>query len=274
MRIAGVARGEKGNRMSAKSTIGLVIAATALVVFAPGGASAADLGGNCCADLEERIAELEATTARKGNRKVKLEISGHVSESLVFWRDGRDSGMATLTDEFSRTRFRFRGSAKINADWSAGFLIEIGVRGTNRGDRVTAADLNEKPGVDVRHEVLYLDSKRLGRISLGHTGSATDAITEICVGCSWRQVGRQHNLLGAFVPGVGNVAGATSWRNLAAARGGFHAGEGDRRDLVMYSTPSLAGFKLSAAAGSDEFYDVALRYAGEFGGFKLAAGVG
>ena len=27
-------------------------------------ASAADLGGNCCADLEERVAELEATTAR------------------------------------------------------------------------------------------------------------------------------------------------------------------------------------------------------------------
>jgi hypothetical protein len=35
-------------------------------------AIAADLGGNCCADLEERIAELESTTARKGNRKVSL----------------------------------------------------------------------------------------------------------------------------------------------------------------------------------------------------------
>ncbi len=30
---------------------------------------AADLGGDCCADLEERVAELEATTVRKGNRK-------------------------------------------------------------------------------------------------------------------------------------------------------------------------------------------------------------
>jgi hypothetical protein len=30
-------------------------------------AKAADLGGSC-ADLEERVAELEATTARKGNR--------------------------------------------------------------------------------------------------------------------------------------------------------------------------------------------------------------
>ena len=47
-------------------------------------ASAADLGGNCCADLEERIAELEATTARKGNRKVSLTISGWVAEQVMF----------------------------------------------------------------------------------------------------------------------------------------------------------------------------------------------
>ena len=33
-------------------------------------AKAADLGGDCCADLEERVAELEATTVRKGNRVV------------------------------------------------------------------------------------------------------------------------------------------------------------------------------------------------------------
>ncbi|MEM7777799.1 MAG: porin, partial [Pseudomonadota bacterium] len=42
-------------------------------------AQAADLGGNCCADLEERIAELEATTARKGTRVMSLKISGSVS---------------------------------------------------------------------------------------------------------------------------------------------------------------------------------------------------
>ena len=46
-------------------------------------AVAADLGGNCCADLEERIAELEATTVRKGNRKVALTVSGWVAEQIV-----------------------------------------------------------------------------------------------------------------------------------------------------------------------------------------------
>ena len=46
----------------------LVLGAVGLFAATP--AVSADLGGDCCADLEERVAELEATTARKGNRKV------------------------------------------------------------------------------------------------------------------------------------------------------------------------------------------------------------
>ncbi len=56
-----------------KSISLVAMAVMAASVFATQ-ASAADLGGDCCADLEERIAELEATTARKGNRKVSLTI--------------------------------------------------------------------------------------------------------------------------------------------------------------------------------------------------------
>jgi hypothetical protein len=40
-----------------------------------GVAKAADLGGDRCADLEERVAELEATTVRKGNKKVSVRRS-------------------------------------------------------------------------------------------------------------------------------------------------------------------------------------------------------
>ena len=60
-----------------KSSLSALVAAGLLMGgLSAGSASAADLGGNCCADLEERIAELEATTARKGNRKVSLTVSG------------------------------------------------------------------------------------------------------------------------------------------------------------------------------------------------------
>src|ERR1051325_4522068 len=56
-------------------------------------AKAADLGGDCCADLEERVAELEATTARKGNRKMSLTITGQLNRMIMFWDDGHTHGI-------------------------------------------------------------------------------------------------------------------------------------------------------------------------------------
>jgi len=48
----------------------------------------------------------------------------------------------------------------------------------------------------------------------------------------------------------------------------------DRGNIIRYDTPSIAGFVFSAAWGEDDRWDVALRYAGEFNGIKIAAGVG
>jgi hypothetical protein len=52
----------------------LVAAGAALLIGAHAPAKAADLGGDCCSDLEDRVAELEATTVRKGNKKVSVTL--------------------------------------------------------------------------------------------------------------------------------------------------------------------------------------------------------
>ena len=74
--IAGVLMGRGENL-----TRSLFVLAIMSVMSGIGSARAADLGGDCCADLEERVADLEATTARKGNRKVSLKISDWVNRS-------------------------------------------------------------------------------------------------------------------------------------------------------------------------------------------------
>ena len=77
------------NKMSLSALVAAGILAGGLATSA----SAADLGGDCCADLEERIAELEATTARKGNRRVSLTISGFVAEQVLYWDDGVEQNL-------------------------------------------------------------------------------------------------------------------------------------------------------------------------------------
>ena len=90
-----------------KSASRVALVAAAGVAMGGVSAQAADLGGNCCADLEERVAELEATTARKGNRKVSLTIYGQVNQSIMFWDDGHEKNAYVVTNQNSRSRFGF-----------------------------------------------------------------------------------------------------------------------------------------------------------------------
>jgi predicted porin len=260
--------------------INLALALSLGIFIAATPASAADLGGDCCADLEERIAELESTTARKGNRKVSLEISGQVNEAVLWWNDGAESNAYVVTNDNSRTRFRFKGKAKIDKEWEAGYQIEVGIRSAN-SKRATqndphgaAADI----GFDLRDSYWYLKSKTYGRGSLGFQASATDQITEINLTqtASFSKYSDVEDTgLGLFVRSADNGRlSSLNWRRLIGD-GGDQPGEGERKfDLIKYVSPEFSGFVASASWGEDDFWDVALNYEGEFHGFKIAAGIG
>src|SRR5665647_123156 len=109
-----------------RTNFALVLAAFGILGTASAPALAADLGGDCCGDLEERISELEATTARKGNRKVSLTLSGWVNEAVFAWDDGTEQNVYLGTNFLEQLRFKFSGEAKIDKDWSAGYVLEVG----------------------------------------------------------------------------------------------------------------------------------------------------
>ena len=263
-----------------KSASRFALVAAAGILAGGVAAQAADLGGNCCADLEERVAELEATSARKGNRKVRLTVSGQVNESVLYWDDGRERNAYVTSNNFGRTRFRFVGDAKINADWSAGYLLEIGVRYANSGNRsqVSASgsaitSSNGNNSFDIRHSAWWLDSKTYGRLWVGNTSTATDGITEISLANVIAGGNDGSNYLGGFR--LRNATGAlTNVTHSSIRSGNFNAGEGDRNNVIKYVSPTWAGFTFTGAWGDEEQWDVAIRYAGEFSGFRFAAGVG
>ncbi len=247
-----------------KKTSLIAIAAAAAAVFSTS-ASAADLGGDCCADLEERIAELEATTARKGNRKVSLTVSGQVNELVYWWDDGVESNAYVGTSGFSSSRFRFKGDAKINEDWSAGYYMEIEVVSAQVSG-TTAADDDASVAVQLRQSNWYLKSKRLGTITVGQQSHATDDIV-------------LYSLAGISVSAAANLnvapGGALTFRgSTLEVNDVFGFLDSDRANLVRYDSPAIAGFTMSASWGEDDMWDVALRYAGEFNGIKVAGGIG
>mgnify|MGYP002128250819 CR=1 FL=1 len=253
--------------------IGIGAAAIAIGLYSYG-AKAADLGGDCCADLESRIAELEVSTARKGNRKVRLTISGIIHKGLLSHNNDDLPGANKLSIYDGTTdpsRVRIEGEGKMSGEWAAGFVFEFAfagntARGLDIGKAMFAVDgpdgKNEfqigETGTTVRHSYVYL-SGPIGKFSLGQQSTATDGIIEINLS--------QSNLAGRALQTMPlNFGGA-----LAGLATPF---DGTRANAVRYDTPVLAGFTGTVAWQDNDSWDAALRYAQEFGQIRLAAGIG
>ena len=251
-----------------------------------GSANAADLGGDCCADLEERVAELEATTARKGNRKVSLTISGFVAQQLLYWDDGGENNLY-ITDTGSisiGSHVAFSGEAQIMPGWSAGYRINIEVMDN---DSLTVNQFNDDGGnafagastVGVENSYWFIRSEQLGTVSVGKQSGAADN-QAILVDGSGSLVQANYVLYdvnGFLLRRSDGALSGVNYGALAACQtfgdvvGAAADCEGDPNNNIKYTTPTFAGFSVSASYGEDDVWGVSARYATELSGFKFAA---
>jgi len=191
---------------------------------------------------------------------------------VIFWDDGFEKNAYVVSNNNARTRFRFVGDAKITSDWSAGYLLEIGARYANSGNRnqTTPGGGSNSNSIDIRHSAWWIDNKNLGRLWVGKTTSATDGITEINL-ANLNTVGSGDAWIGGFfLRNANGSLSAAKWNNVTPSFAGAWNIDGDRNTVVKYVTPTFAGFTLGASWGEDDYWDIALRYSGEHSGFKLA----
>ena len=248
-------------------------AASLICAFALSPVQAADLGGNCCADLEERVAELESMAVRKGNRKVSLTISGWVSEQIVHWDDGVESNtyITGLGSAFA-SNVNFTGKAQISQDLSAGYVLHIeaitsDVYTTNADTSRGGAAITGGPpnSLQVLYSYWYLKSEQLGRFALGQISPADDSAVQMLdssgslVAAYWVA----YDVFGFNVRGNFAAGDSVIWGNASSCRG-FGGGPGDCNGLpvniVRYDTPVFGGFSGRVSWGEDDNWAVAAQY--------------
>jgi hypothetical protein len=275
-----------------KASSRFAMAAALGLALGAGSARAADLGGNCCADLEERIAELEATTARKGNRKMSLTITGQVHRMVLWWDDGKSSDTYYgLDNTNSSTRFSLLGEAKVTSNVKMGFEIMLEIEAGGTSSKVSQWDEDGKLGTqingtlagsfnasnvdayfgDARRAAWWVEEVRLGRLTVGRYESAGVVNTIDLGGIS---AGASSSVI--LVNGSFNIRGpngeyyGTTWATL-----GDPAASQGRTELIRYDSPTIMGFVASASiAEAGDYWGAMLRYAGEFSGVRVAAGIG
>jgi hypothetical protein len=236
------------------------------------------LGGNCCADLEERIAELEATTARKGNRKVSLTVSGWVGQQVTWWDDGGQSDV--YVNDLGTTlasHVKFTGQAQILPGWTAGYVLHLEAVGSDSltmnqfdpdGNSVLTGTNN---GVGTLQSLWLIKSDHQGKESGCNHSQASDNTAILVDGsgslvpATW--VSFDVNSFFVRNSSNGNLSTLT-W----GGAGGCVWGDcnGAPTNSVRYDSPSFGGFSASASWGEDDFWDVAGRYAGEWNSVKVS----
>lgn len=244
---------------------------------------AADFGGDCCADLEERVAELEATTVRKRSRKLSMTISGRVNYALIHWDDGGASDGTRDDDTIvsypsSAPKLQFDGRARISQDWEAGYRFSIELLDNARGLNWGQFDRPTEAAIDELEAYWFIRNEQLGAISVGLRGQTYSGAAKV-------DVSGKTGIAGQVDPRLfgGGIRLRTTDGVLTDVRLGdaYMVDDGDdgagERNGIRYDSPSFAGFILSAdwVNDDDDFdvFGVRLTYAGQIGDFKIAGAV-
>jgi hypothetical protein len=272
---------KKLRRKVASKVVAAISAGSLMFVLGGVEASAADLGGNCCADLEERIAELEATAARKGNRKVSLTVSGWIAEQVIHWDDGVESNtyIAGLGTNYA-SNVQFTGSAQIARGWTAGFVLHLEAIDNNiyslDADHPTSADANT---VTTKQSYWFVKSDELGSVSVGKRSPAGDnaAFNSDLSGTTAAAYWVAYDVWNFKVnDGNGNPLNLTWGGGVGSSGGQCHGWGGGPADCigsprmnVRYDSPTIAGFQVVASWGEDDEWGVTGYYTQNWGDFLV-----
>jgi hypothetical protein len=261
-------------------------------------AKAADLGGDCCADLEERVAELEATTVRKGNKKVSVTLSGWVVKLGSWWDDGKETNFYVGDkDTTLSSHFQISGSAQIAPGWSSGYTIAVEVPGNSASVGFAENQFDDNDwlwghntgnlglGINTLLSYMWIKSDKWGTLNWGQLSQATDnvALLPDLSGTIIESNAVLFDGAGMFV----RVKGARNSNDLASEfkwgavltcntnGGGLGADcNGYPQNAVRYDTPTWGGFSLSTSYGEDDMWDIALKYAADWNSIKVSAAAG
>jgi hypothetical protein len=246
-------------------------------------AKAADLGGDCCTDLEERVAALEATSLTHGTRKMTLQISGWVNAGGLYWEDhgvgtdqrdvtfhDRNSGFAVVNTDTAQTRFVLTGENRVSEGFSTGFSIGVRPWGDKLGS-ISQIDTDpSQDNIDVRDTYVFLDFKRIGKFLIGQQVSAADA-------AFYQDQGGSSTWISNINPGAWNNSFylRDSYGNLSTVQWGNVLGEmsDSQAPRLAYYSRDINGFQAAASAG-DNTWALALYYAHKYGTVSVSAGVG
>ncbi len=221
------------------------------------------------------IAGEEYTNASGGT----FQYYGHFDPGYLHFNDGVQS----YNDLADNSASNSRAGIWIRQPTSAGLLsfnleTALGFRQSASLSQTVTPPALSWNRTSIRKADISLKTDRYGTFSAGQGSMATDGAAEVDQsGTALVNYASVPETAGSYQ--FRTTAGALSGRTIGAAFSDF---DGGRRGRIRYDTPSFNGFSVAmaygneilATASNDTYYDVALRYSGNFGGAKVKGALG
>ncbi len=210
-----------------------------------------------------------------GKDRVSLKVYGQVNRMMLNVSDGSDSRLFHADNDMSSTRVGFKGKAKMDGGWSAGTTIEAQMESNSSAKVNLQEDVNSGSATFTERKLeFWVKHKEAGKLSIGQGSTASDGVSEADLsGTGVISGSGSGGAMGAdvrFVDGSGTTYDKVD--------GIFDNLDGrSRKDRLRYDSPSFGGFQFSTSleSGKDDGdegpWDVAIRYAREWGDFEAEA---
>ena len=218
------------------------------------------LGGSTLAKAEHVM--------KSGTDVVEVKLYGQVNRALMYGDNGNQDKVFHVDNDNSSTRLGLKGKAKVTDDFSTGINFEAEWQ-LNASNKVKFNDIGGiDDGFTIRKFELFLDSKKIGKLSMGQGDTASNGTSEV-------------DLSGTSVAGYSDMntwGGDLVFYNTTAMADGpsvdsvFTNYDGLSREVrLRYDSPKFAGFMLSGSSVDERQWDIAGRYHNKFDAFELSA---
>lgn len=193
------------------------------------------------------------------NPGLQITVAGQVNQAFNLADDGESTEGYFVDNDNSNSRMRLAAVASFAEGPQVGSTLEVAFSGNNSFD-VSQDNERADDFIAVRRADVWLLDERYGRLMFGRGSSAADNTAEFDL-----------SLVSAAVMGSGvafpmgglQFTDGDSLTGVAIGDAFFNF-DGDRMNRFRYDTPMFGPLQVSASAGSDQRYDVALTFGGDY----------
>jgi hypothetical protein len=223
--------------------------------------------------LEAKILE------NSGATPLPFMVYGEINRMALSWDDGAQKATRIVDNYSAPSIFGARGATEIARGWTTGFHVEGGLlqaRSISVSQDLPGGEKGWAP--DLRYLDWFIRSNRYGKVTVGHTSTATDGIvlndfseTNAAASANIAMIGGDLMLRSADALDTGGNSLITR-TSISDFVGGATI-DTLRRNVVHYETPVFQGFQFDVAA-REKFWDAAVSYKADLVNWRFRAGVG